>query len=154
VVTVSGDVSIDALFVAAGSGESRVKTVSGDVELALGEADAEIAFTTVSGDAEAEGPAHIEKIGRRDRRILVGRGGAHIRVKTVSGDLTVRTSGEVPVEAESASTAEGEAIAMGAPEPPGEAARSAAAREILERVARGELSVDDAAAALDEARSR
>jgi DUF4097 and DUF4098 domain-containing protein YvlB len=153
VVTVSGDVSIDALFATAGSAESRVKTVSGDIELALGEADAEIAFTTVSGDAEAEGSAHIEKVGRRDRRIVVGRGGAHIRVKTVSGDLSVRTSGEVPVEADRTSPAGDEAMPMGAPEPPAPD-HSAAAREILGRLARGELSVDDAASALDEARSR
>jgi DUF4097 and DUF4098 domain-containing protein YvlB len=152
VVTVSGDVSIDSLFATAGGGESRVKSVSGDIELALGEADAEIDFKTVSGDAEAEGPAHVEKVGRRDRRIVIGRGGAHLRVKTVSGDLNVRTSREVPVEAERASDAEGEAIPMGAPAPPAEPARSAAAREILARVARGELSVDAAAAALDEAR--
>jgi hypothetical protein len=39
---------------------------------------------------------------------------------------------------------------MGAPT--AEPEPSAAAKEILEKVARGEMSVDDAAAALDEAR--
>ena len=130
-----------------------MKTVSGDIELALGEADVEIDFTTVSGDAEVEGPARVEKEGRRDRRILVGSGGSRLRVKTVSGDLTVRSSRDMPLEAEHAGSAEGEAMPMGAQEPQ-EPGRGAAARDILDRVARGELSVDDASAALDAARGR
>lgn len=145
IVAVSGDIALDALYASSGPAEARVKTVSGDVELALGEPDAEIAFKTVSGDAKVEGPARVEKEGRRDRRIIVGAGGPHVRVKTVSGDLTVQLSKNgAPAE----QPAETEAIPLGAPEAPS----GTAAREILERVARGELSVEDAAAALDAAR--
>jgi hypothetical protein len=147
IVAVSGDVELDALYASAGPAEARLKTVSGDVELALGEADAEIDFKTVSGDAEVDGPARVEKEGRRDRRIIVGAGGPHVRVKTVSGDLSIRMSKDGAPAAPPA--AEGEPMPMDAPAPP---APSAAAREILERVARGELSVEDAAAALDAAR--
>jgi hypothetical protein len=150
VVTVSGDLEIDAVLLGTGGAEGRLKTVSGDVEIALGEVDVEIDFKTVSGDAEVEGPARIEKEGRRDRRIVLGSGAAHLRVKTVSGDLTVRMSGEAPAEAEEPSAAG--AMPKGAPERPAAPERGAAAREILERLARGELSVEDAAAALDEAR--
>jgi len=146
VVTVSGDVEIDALYVPAGGAEGRIKTVSGDVDLAVADADAEIDFKTVSGDADVDGPSRVEKQGRRDRRIVLGSGGPHLRVKTVSGDLQVGRAvrGDEP----EASAPEEPAMAMGTPATP----PNAPAREILERVARGELSVDDAAAALDAAR--
>jgi len=152
IVTVSGDVEIDAVYMPAGGAEGRIKTVSGDVELALADADAEIDFKTISGDAEIDGPARIEKSGRRDRRIVLGTGGPHLRVKTVSGDLQARRAVGPEAGAEPTATEE-ESMPMGAPAPDASAAApSGAAREILERVARGELSVDDAAAALDAAR--
>jgi len=156
IVTVSADVEIDAVITADGSAEGRVKTVSGDVELSLSEPDVVIDFKTVSGDAEVEGPARVEKQGRRDRRIVIGSGRGHLWVKTVSGDLSVRRRepGSARPAPEAAADA---AIAMGAPASPvaGPAPEpGATAREILERVAKGELSVEEAASALDAARGR
>lgn len=147
VVTVSGDVSIHSLALRDdAAAEGRVKTVSGDVTLALADADAELDYKTVSGDALVEVVARIEKEGRRDRRIVVGGGGPSFRVKTVSGDLKLRRTQEGAVEDE---TPLAPAPGPAAPE----AARPAvAARDILDRLARGEMGVDAAAAALDAAR--
>ncbi len=151
IVTVSGDVSIHAVSIREDQAEGRVKTVSGDVVLVVADADAEIDHKTVSGDVIVEVAARTEKTSRRDRHIVIGSGGGpQFRVKTVSGDLKVRRAPVVAVDAEGAAE---EAMPMGAPEPP-PPQRGAAAREILERVARGELTVDDAAAQLDAARGR
>jgi hypothetical protein len=147
VVTVSGDVEIDALSLPDGAEEARVKSVSGDIELVVTDADAEIGYNTVSGEAQVEVGARIEKLGKRDRRIVLGRGGPRLRVKTVSGDLKLRGPSGGAIETEAGAE---EPIPRGAPKAP--PAPSAAAKEILEKVARGEISVEDAAAALDEAR--
>ena len=149
VVTVSGDVAIDAVTLPDNDGESRLKTVSGDIEVVIAEANAEVGYNTVSGDAIVEVNARVEKTGKRDRKILIGEGGPRIRVKSVSGDLKVARSHDDGVEAEEHEAAEAMPMAAPAAERP---QPSAAAREILERVARGELSVDDAASALDAAR--
>lgn len=150
VVTVSGDVDIDAVVTPTDAPEGRVRTVSGDVELCLAGSDAEIEFHTTSGDAEADAPARILKEGRRDRRIVIGNGSGRVRVKTISGDLCCRCAdgGAAPPRP---SVDEEEAIPMVAPAAP--PSSSDVAREVLARVARGELSVDEAAAALDAARA-
>lgn len=152
IVTVSGDVDIDALFVPAGEPEARLKTVSGEIRVALGDADLDIDLRTVSGDLEVDGPARVEKQGRRDRHVVVGAGGPRLRVKTVSGDLSVRPSSETPVEAEAGSETAPAPESAPAAETATGSAGAAAAREILERLARGEIAVDDAAAALDAAK--
>lgn len=149
VVTVSGDVAIEGLVVAPGNGEGRVKAVSGDVELVPADADLEIDFQSVSGDASIEVPARVEKEGRRDRRIVIGQGGAHFRVKTVSGDLRVRKGSPAAAEVEASAGAE-DTVPMDVPTPgAAQDASREVARGILERLARGELSVDDAAVELD-----
>lgn len=150
VVTVSGDIAIDALTLPDDAGEARLKTVSGDIEVVIADANAEIGYSTVSGDAVVEIDARVEKAGKRDRKIVIGEGGPRVRVKTVSGDLKIARSREDGVGAEEHTAAEAMPMAAPAharPQPSG------TAREILEKVARGELSVDDAASALDAARS-
>jgi DUF4097 and DUF4098 domain-containing protein YvlB len=150
IVTVSGDVEIDGTV---GGGdpdvEGRIKTVSGDVSLALADGAIDIDFRTLSGDVEADlADARIEKQGRREWRIQAGGGGARLRVKTVSGDLSVRRSREPASAVPDEPTAE--------PTPAGGAAPEAAGRsdvmDLLQRVARGEISVDDASGALDQTR--
>lgn len=149
VVSVSGDVDIDAVVTPRDGPEGRVKTVSGDVEVCLADPDVEVDFHTTSGDAEIDGPARIEKEGRRDRRIVLGTGSGRLRVRTVSGDLCCRCPEEQGPRPTSSSAAE-EPISAAAPA--AAPSRSDPAREVLARVARGELSVDEAAAALDAAR--
>lgn len=147
VVTVSGDLSLDGAL--DGRDDHRIRTISGDVELALAGRDYEIGFKTMSGDVEVEAEGHVTRDGRRDRTIVLGHGtgASRVHVKTVSGDLTVRrTHSDVP-----------EASETHAPARPHEAPQPAAAprddaRAILDRVARGELDVESAAAALDAAR--
>jgi DUF4097 and DUF4098 domain-containing protein YvlB len=144
VVTVSGDIEIDAVL-SRPDGDARLKTVSGDIELALGPGPFEIEHSTLSGDIEVQGrlDTRVEKLGRRDRRVSIGSGGPHIRVKSVSGDLSLRLSSQQDL-------ADVPGVAPAAPA--GAPAPRADVREMLARVARGELSVEDAAAAIDAAK--
>ncbi len=142
IVTVSGDLSVDGDLDAAG--EHRIRTISGDIDLALAGHAYAIAYRTMSGDVSLDAEGHISKDGRRDRTIVIGaqHEAARLNVKTVSGDLTVRTSGSLMPEDASPRPA-----AVVAP-------KREEARDVLERLARGELDVDAAAAALDAARGR
>jgi len=150
--TVSGDVQLEAWLDP--RKEHRFKTISGDVELALAEPDASIDYRTASGAVECELLARIVRHGRTEYSIVVGAGRSRVGVKTVSGDLTVRaTSAVTPDDAqpeesapEAASTADAERTQ------PMDTASREEVRSVLERLARGELGVDDAAAALDSAR--
>ena len=157
--TVSGDISID-LEPEIGGRESRLKTISGDVEVGLITASCVCDFHTASGDLECEVPARIVREGRKDRTVVIGDGRSRLAVKTVSGDLTIkpasssvaeepaatRESTESEVESEFESDHDPERTA---PMPP---PQSAKVRDLLERLARGEVSVDEVAAKLDETR--
>lgn len=144
IVTVSGDLTVDG-DLERGEGH-RIRTISGDVELSLAGNAYEIGYKTMSGDVSLDAEGHISKDGRRDRTIVIGapKDATRVHVKTVSGDLAVRSSGtEVPEDASP------RPAPAAAPAP-----KRDEAREVLERLARGELDVDAAAAALDAARSR
>ena len=149
-VSVSGDVD------AAGDLDAvephRVKTVSGDVRVSLAGRSYDIAYKTLSGSLESELEARITREGRRDRRVLIGEGACRLEVKTVSGDLSVRA---VSGESAPAGAAHGESTEPLEPRAaPSEPDAASAVREVLDRVARGELGVDEAAAALEAARQR
>jgi len=159
--TVSGDISVD-LEPEAGGRESRLKTISGDVEVGLLTASCICDYHTASGDLECEEPARIIREGRKDRTIIIGEGRSHLTVKTVSGDLTIRPASssvreepvatqesarqEAEVESESADDRDPERTAPMAPP------ATAMVRDLLERLAKGEVSVDEVAAKLDETR--
>ena len=145
--TVSGDISLDLEPEQDGHG-SRLKTISGDVELGLIGNSCTCDFRTASGDLECDAPARIIREGRKDRTIVVGDGRGQLHVKTVSGDLTIRAA--------SAAVAE-EPVAAGEPQAEAEATSPtppmrAIVRDLLERVARGEVTVEEAAEKLDQAR--
>lgn len=145
IVTVSGDLSVEGDLER--SEGHRIRTISGDVDLSLAGSAYEIGYKTMSGDVSLDAEGKVTRDGRRDRTITIGAStnATHVLVKTVSGDLTVRSSGvEVPEGASSGTT----------PTAPPMAPTRDEAREILERLARGELDVDTAAAALDAARRR
>lgn len=151
--TVSGDIEIEGALDA--GREHRFKSISGDVELALADADATIEFRTASGDLECDLAARIVRHGKKDYEVVVGAGRGAIGVKTVSGDLTVRgTSAETPGEPESATAAAtaDEDVERTQPMEPAKPETGEEVRAVLERLARGELGVDDAAAALDDVR--
>ncbi|TMC45932.1 MAG: DUF4097 domain-containing protein [Chloroflexi bacterium] len=159
--TVSGDISVD-LEPEAGGRESRLKTISGDVEVGLLTASCVCDYHTASGDLECEEPARIIREGRKDRTIIIGEGRSHLTVKTVSGDLTIRPASssvreepvatqesaerEADVESESDENRDPERTAPMAPP------ATAKVRDLLARLAKGEVSVDEVAAKLDETR--
>jgi DUF4097 and DUF4098 domain-containing protein YvlB len=159
--TVSGDISVE-LDPREGGHENRLKTISGDVDLGLVSTSCLVEFRTASGDLECGLPANVVREGRKDRVIAIGEARARVLVKTVSGDLEIRKAPEGPAEEESA-------MPTGEREPEAERADvsagidpertepmappvSSRVKELLERVARGEVSVDEAADALDEAK--
>ncbi|HEY3125895.1 MAG TPA: DUF4097 family beta strand repeat-containing protein [Candidatus Limnocylindria bacterium] len=150
--TVSGDVQIEGRLDP--RKEHRFKTISGDIELALAAPDATIDYRTASGDIECELPARIARNGRKEYSVVVGGGHGRIGVKTVSGDLTVRgTSMAAPDDAQPEEAAAQEASSAEAERTqPMDMSSREEVRSVLERLARGELGVDDAAAALDSAR--
>ena len=158
--TVSGDISID-LEPEAGRA-SRLKTISGDVEVGLLTSSCVCDYHTASGDLECEEPARIIREGRKDRTIIIGEGRSHLTVKTVSGDLTIKAASssvrEEPAAARDSSDAQADVEPESeddrdpertAPMAPPTTAR---VRDLLERLAKGEVSVDEAAAKLDETR--
>lgn len=134
--TVSGDISFDGALDAASN--HRFRSVSGDVSLALAGPSFRIDYRTLSGDLDCQREARVAHEGRRDRLVMVGEGLVWVQVKTVGGDLRVAGSESVPPVAAVAETPK--PAAAGA-EP---AAPSAAVRAVLDRLSRGELSVDDA----------
>ena len=154
VVTVSGDVRIDGELDKAR--EHRMKTISGDVDLHLTGGSYDVRFSSMSGDLDSEIPGEISREGRRDKRIIIGRAEAKVSVKTMSGDLEIRASGGTAPESSAAATAaRHEDLERTEPlEPPPPAEPQVDVRDLLERVARGEVDVDAAAAALDARRGR
>lgn len=148
IVTVSGDVGLAGVLEP--GAEHRLKTISGDIVLALLGASYDVRFKTASGALECAFAAAVVHEGRRDKRIQVGDGAIHIAVKTVSGDLELRPGGEGAPDVSAASgAARADPEATVRIDPP---AGTGTARQILEQLARGDLDVEAAARALDDAR--
>lgn len=167
IVTVSGDVRIDGELDKAR--EHKMKTISGDVDLHLTGGSYDIRFKSMSGDLDSELDGEILREGRRDKRIVIGPGEAHVSVKTMSGDLQIKASAESPPDATEASAMaqvdmawpsteradvveRTEPMSPMPPTPP--SAPRVDVRDLLDRVAKGEVDVDAAAAALDASRER
>ena len=167
--TVSGDIEIRGILEAAR--EHRLRTISGDVRLSLADPDLTVEFRTASGDLECEIPGRVDRVNRKEYTVSLGDGRGHATVKTVSGDLTIGGSAvEVPGEASTeqpmAARPSAEAWPAMNAEPAMEAEPALAAQRpmdtaardqikgVLEKLAKGELGVDAAAAALDAARKR
>lgn len=150
IVTVSGDVDLAGELETIR--EHRLKTISGDVGLALAGSSYDVRFKTMSGELECTLAAEVTREGRRDRHVIAGGGGTRVTVKTVSGDLQLQPGGGGVPEASAASTASPSSDPE-ATERLDPATGSTGSRDILERLARGELDVDAAARALDDARS-
>ena len=163
--TVSGDIDVKGVLEAARA--HRFKTISGDVDLSLADPDLVVEFRTASGDLECDVPARVDRQSKKQYSVALGDARGHSIVKTMSGDLTIRgTVIEVPgqptteqpsavrsdftegyrsdeeeVEAEQTET-----------ERPDDTKSREEIKSVLEKLAKGELGVDDAAAALDNAR--
>ncbi|HEU5287598.1 MAG TPA: DUF4097 family beta strand repeat-containing protein [Candidatus Limnocylindria bacterium] len=160
--TVSGDIELAGMLEPAR--EHRFRTISGDVHVKLVEPDLTVEFRTASGDIESELPGRVTRQGRKEYSVALGDGRGHALVKTVSGDLRIdgstvdvpgepsteepRGAGRAPVVPEAADEAEADVEKT----EPMETGPSEQVRSVLERLAKGELNVDDAAAAIDAAR--
>lgn len=156
VVTVSGDVQVEGELERAR--DHRVKTISGDVDLRLSGGSYDVRFSTMSGDLDSDLVAEVRREGRRDKHIVIGAAESRVSVKTMSGDLGLRTSTATTPDASPAASAplsadrpaeDLERTEPVAPTPP----PAADIRALLERVARGEVDVESAAAALDRTRA-
>jgi hypothetical protein len=98
--------------------------------------------------------------GRKDRTVIIGDGQSRLLVKTVSGDLTIKTASssvaEEPVAAHESMESEPETETEAGQDPertaPMAPPATAKVRDLLQRLARGEVSVDEVAAKLDETR--
>ena len=157
--TVSGDISID-LDPEVGGRETRLKTISGDVEVGLLTSSCVCDFHTASGDLDCEVPARVMREGRKDRTVVVGDGSSRLTVKTVSGDLTIKPASSSVAEEPGLARESAESGADAEPEndqdpertAPMTPPQTAKVRDLLERLARGEVSVDEVATKLDETR--
>jgi len=157
--TVSGDISID-LDPEVGGRETRLKTISGDVEVGLLTSSCVCDFHTASGDLDCEVPARVMREGRKDRTVVVGDGSSRLTVKTVSGDLTIKPASSSVAEDPGLARESAETGADAEPEndqdpertAPMTPPQTAKVRDLLERLARGEVSVDEVATKLDETR--
>jgi hypothetical protein len=130
IITVSGDVEIAGVF--APGGDHVVSTTSGDVELAV-QGGVTIDARTVSGDIDCAHPDRRAGSGRRDP-LVIGDGAAQLAVRTLSGDIEVR-SGRVRTEP---------AAAPAVPVTGRAAADPSGTLAVLESLARGEIDVAEA----------
>jgi hypothetical protein len=167
--TVSGDVTLRGVLEPAR--EHRLRTISGDVELSLVEPDLSVEFRTASGDLECEIPARVTRHNRKEYSVGLGEARGHAVVKTVSGDLTIDASAldvpgvasteeppareewaDPPMDAEPAMEAEPPVPPTPPMAPEPDLKTREEIKKVLDKLARGELGIDDAAAALDEKR--
>lgn len=127
--TVSGDLVIETPL---GDGPYDFNSVSGDIKLDISPEDgANVSSSSISGDVRTSLPFSLTSQSRNRRRIEIKGGGVEINHGSVSGDLFL--DGE---NNNGASENEPEEI-------PGEN-RSQTPTDILERVNRGELNVEQA----------
>jgi DUF4097 and DUF4098 domain-containing protein YvlB len=166
--TVSGDFTVETPLI---SGEQcYAKTVSGDLSLIVpADTKATVHLKSISGSVGCELPAEIVKSGRRHWQGRINGGGAQLEMSSISGDLNIkRGAGSVPnvpetpeytrsehreepgayrPSEEQVSTSEQPGV--GDVDPAGTAGYASTA-EVLAALERGELSVDEAMARLDE----
>lgn len=154
IVTVSGDIHIDGELDKAR--DHRMKTISGDVDLRLTGGSYDIRFSTMSGDLESEMKAEISAMGRREKHVIIGAAETKVTVKTMSGDLEIHSSGGTAPEATATAQADQpEDVGRTEPmEPQRPSEPEVDVRDLLDRVAKGEIDVEAAAAALDARRGR
>jgi DUF4097 and DUF4098 domain-containing protein YvlB len=89
VESVSGDVVIEGGLDRGGT--TSISSHSGEVELRLTRGTgAEVEFTTFSGEMDLSvAGARVTRTSRREREVILGRGGARVELRTFSGDVTL-----------------------------------------------------------------
>jgi DUF4097 and DUF4098 domain-containing protein YvlB len=90
---VSGDITVAAEDLA-DRGDLQFNTVSGDVTLNFPKSlDADLSMATVSGDIDSDFPLTLGngRMNRRSMNARIGKGGRRLEIRTVSGDLRLRS---------------------------------------------------------------
>lgn len=155
--TASGDLTVTTPL--APKGEYDFSTVSGDLALLVPqETRMTINMKTVSGDLSCALPTTSTDGGKRNRTLQVNGGGVPVRVKSVSGDCTVRAANSNLPSLPAAAPARTMAVASPptAPAAPSTPPAPGATREdppengfsetlaVLQAVERGELTIEEA----------
>jgi hypothetical protein len=141
IVTVSGDVEIEGEL--SRDQESRIETVSGDVQLSI-HGGTTLEVRALSSDVSVSLPHRAE--GSRDRRrFVIGDGAARVVFSSMSGDLT---AGSPRRSVPTPPTPPAAPAPPVAPTPPVAPVSSGDELAILRALERGEISVDEAAARL------
>jgi hypothetical protein len=157
VESASGDAEVETSL--AREGQYRLKTSSGDLQLRIPSgAGASISLHTESGDVECDLPGNITHAARNRWEGTINGGGARIEMRSVSGDLEIEESDDLPTfssydeEVDVVPVASLIPDAYAAPaagNAEGEPVESSDSGRILELLARGEIGVEEAMAELD-----
>jgi hypothetical protein len=131
--TVSGNLVVETPL---GEGPYRFNTVSGEVDLMIpADTGCLVRSSSISGRIKTSLPGHYIREQGGKRQLKVQSGGPLVHHHSISGNLRL-TAPDQPAEAVSTSSADTKAQAdMGA--------ATENRMEVLERIARGELSVDE-----------
>ncbi len=141
--TVSGDLILQTPVLA---GPYNFGSVSGSVRLIVPpDTHCNAELNSVSGSIRSSLPATTTRMGHGLRITQVGSGGASVRLKSVSGSLTFEVEGIPATNVPASTVGTSTAVPPTPPTPPmtpPPAPMSTA--EILERIERGEMTVDEA----------
>jgi len=145
--TTSGDIQVDAQL--AGEGPFSIRTISGDVVI-VGRNGFRVEAESITGDLSSDLPSKRESMPGR-KVLIVGRPGATLRFRSVSGDFHVKQPRDVapPIEAPAAPQPPDAPKPPAAPAAPGRIAGvssdpDAARLEILRELERGDITVAQA----------
>jgi len=145
VKTVSGDVQLQTPF---GDGPYHFNSVSGDVRL-LTQPDAKCTaeLSTISGRIIASMPQTASRLRGASQTLDIQGGGVRVYLKSVSGDLVIGNEAEVAAQAAAevpeAAIPPIPSVPPIPPIPPAPPAPILSTAEILEKIERGEMSVEE-----------
>jgi DUF4097 and DUF4098 domain-containing protein YvlB len=140
--TVSGDLILQTPIAA---GPYQFSSVSGAVRMLVpSETHCNAELNSVSGSIRSSLPVSSSTFGHGVKTAQLGEGGTLVRLKSVSGSLTFEVEG-VPVSNVSGRSAEERTTHAAPPSTPASAPPAPlSTEEILQRIERGEMSVDEA----------
>jgi DUF4097 and DUF4098 domain-containing protein YvlB len=140
--TVSGDLVLQTSIAA---GPYSFSSVSGSVRLLVPpDTRCSAELNSVSGNIRSSLPTTSSVISRGMKIIQVSGGGASVRLKSVSGSLSIEVEG-MPAASVETTAAQATVSTLPTPTaPPAPLAAPPSTAEILEQIERGEMSVDEA----------
>jgi DUF4097 and DUF4098 domain-containing protein YvlB len=140
--TVSGDVILQSPIAA---GPYQFGSVSGAIRLVVpAETHCNAELNSVSGSIRSSVPASSTNMGHGLKVAQLGNGGTAVRLKSVSGSLSFEVEG-VPASNVSSRATPERPVPPAPPSPPVEQPPTAlSTEEILQRIERGEMTVDEA----------